>query len=169
MRSGDIAGVTFDNIDFNCDSISFLQNKTGQPLSLPLLPEIREAVQEYIRHARPDVKNNYLFIKAKAPFKKISTGIIRRTLTENFKAAGVDFTNKKHGPHTRRSSMASSMVNSGIAYDVVRKALGHADPRAIKRYAKADIENLRLHAVDVPALTGVFAMILQGRDSYGDL
>jgi integrase len=90
-------------------------------------------------------------------------------LTESFKAAGVDIANKKHGPHALRSSMASSMVNRDIPYDVVRKALGHADPQAIKHYAKADIENLRLQAVDVPAPAGVFAMILQGGNSYGNL
>jgi hypothetical protein len=56
------------------------------------------------------------------------------------------------------------MVNGGIPYDVVRKALGHADPQAVKHYAKADVENLRLQAVDVPAPTGTFAMILQGRE-----
>jgi len=163
MRSGDIAEMTFDNIDFNCDCIDFIQNKTGQPLSLPLLPEIRQAITEYMQHARPNAKNNYLFIRLKAPFEKISTSAIRFMLTECFKAAGIDISNKKHGPHTLRSSMASSMVNSDIPYDVVRKTLGHIDPQAIKRYAKVDIENLRLHAIDVPAPVGMFAMILEGR------
>jgi len=163
MRSADIAGITFDAIDFNGGSINFLQKKTGVPLSLPLPPEVRESIMDYKQHARPNVENNYLFIKAKAPFEKISTSVIRHTLTNYFKAAGIDVSNKKHGPHTLRSSMASSMVNSGVPYDVVRKALGHTAPQAIKHYAKVDIENLRLHAIDVPAPTGTFAMILQGR------
>jgi len=169
MRSGDIAGITFDAVDFNSDSITFLQKKTGMPLSLPLLPEVRESILDYKKHARPNVENNYLFIKAQAPFEKISTSIIRQKLTTYFKAAGIDVSNKKHGPHTLRSSMASSMVNGGVPYDVVRKALGHTAPQAIKHYAKVDIENLRLHAVDVPAPTGVFEMILQGRVGYGNL
>ena len=164
MRSGDIAGIVFDSIDFDRDSISFIQSKTGQPLTLPLLPQIREAIQDYIRHARPDVKNGYLFIKAKAPFEKISTSILRHMLTGYFKAAKIDISNKKHGPHTLRSSMASSMVNSDVPYDVVRKALGHAGPQAIKHYAKVDIGNLRLHAIDVPAPTGAFAEVLKGRE-----
>ena len=169
MRSGDIAGITFDAIDFNYDRITFLQKKTGIPLSLPLLPDVREAILDYKKHARPNVKSNYLFIKAQAPFEKISTSIIRHTLTNYFKAAGIDVSNKKHGPHTLRSSMASSMVNSGVPYDVVRKTLGHTDPQAIKHYAKVDIENLRFHAVDVPAPAGTFATVLQGRGSYDNL
>jgi len=163
MRSGDIAGITFDNIDFEHCSITLIQSKTGQPLSLPLLPEIREALQDYMWYARPNAKNNYLFIQAKAPFEKITTSIIRYALTKVFNSAGIDISSKKHGPHTLRSSMASSMVNSDIPYNIVRKVLGHTDPQSIKRYAKVDIENLRLHAIDVPAPSGTFAAFLQGR------
>ena len=164
MRAGDIARLTFDNINFNCESINIIQKKTGKPLSLPLLPEVRQAIEDYIQHARPNVKNNYLFIRVHAPFEKISNAIINHTLVENFKAAGIDISNKKHGPHTLRSSMATSMVNSDVPYDVVRKALGHTSPQSIKYYAKVDIENLRFYAIDVPAPSGLFAMVLQGRE-----
>jgi len=163
MRSGDITRMKFDDIDFDHDRVNFVQIKTGHPLSLPLLPEIHEAMQEYVQHSRPNVKSNYLFIRATAPYEKISTSAIRHIFTENFKAAGIDITNKKHGPHALRSSMASSMVNRNIPYDIVRKVLGHTAPQAIKHYAKVDIENLRFNAIDVPAPTGIFAMILQGK------
>jgi integrase len=164
MRSGDIVEMTFDTIDFNRDSINFIQNKTGQPLSLPLLPQIREAIAEYIQYARPNVTNNYMFIRVNAPFEKISTSIIRYALTKYFETAGINISNKKHGPHSLRSSMASSMVNSDVPYEVIRKVLGHTKAQAVKHYAKVDIENLRLHAIDVPAPTGTFAMVLQGRE-----
>jgi integrase len=168
IRAGDIAGMTLNTIDYNRNSIDFIQNKTGQPLSLPLLPEIHEAVADYVKHARPDVQNNYLFIRAQAPFEKISTSIIRHALGNCFKAAGIDISNKKHGPHTLRSSMASSMVNGNIPYDVVRKALGHADLKAIKSYAKVDIENLRIHTLDVPPPSGAFEIALRGGLSNGN-
>lgn len=90
--------MTLDTIDFNRNSISFIQNKTGRPLSLPLLPEIREAVRDYLQHARPNVQHNYLFIRAQAPFEKITTSTIVHALGNCFKAAGIDTTNKKHGP-----------------------------------------------------------------------
>ena len=162
IRSGDIAGMTLDAIDFNRNSIGFIQNKTGRPLSLPLLPEVRDAVRDYLQHARPNVRNNYLFIRTQAPFEKISTSAIGHALGNCFKAAGIDIANKKHGPHTLRSSMASSMVNGNIPYAVVRKALGHTDPQAIKNYAKVDIENLRVYALEVPLPSGAFATALQG-------
>ena len=36
------------------------------------------------------------------------------------------------------------------------EALGHADPDAIKHYARVDIENLRSYAIDVPTPSGNF-------------
>jgi len=168
IRAGDIAGMTLNAIDFTRASINFIQEKTGQPLSLPLLPEIREAVQDYVQYARPNAQNIFLFIRIQAPYNKISSSTIMHAVSNYFKAAGIDTSNKKHGPHTLRSSMASSMVNGNIPYDVVRKALGHAGPQAIKSYAKADIENLRMHALDVPLPSGAFAIVLQGGVSNGN-
>ncbi|MDR0473331.1 MAG: tyrosine-type recombinase/integrase [Treponema sp.] len=168
IRAGDIARMTLNAVDFTRASINFIQEKTGRPLSLPLLPEIREAIQDYVQHARPNVQNNYLFIRVQAPFEKISTSTIRHALGNCFKAAGIDTSNKRHGPHTLRSSMASSMVNGNIPYDVVRKALGHVDSQAIKSYAKVDIKNLRMYALEVPLPSGAFAIALQGGIKNGN-
>ena len=164
LRSGDIAALAFGNIDFSLSRISLEQSKTGRPLSLPLLPEISESLADYIDNARPNTEDEHIFIRANAPFERITTSLIRNSLTGYFKAANVDISGKKHGPHTLRSSMATSMVNSNIPYEAVRKALGHTDPQAIKHYAKVDIENLRMYAIDVPAPSGVFSMVLEGRE-----
>jgi site-specific recombinase XerD len=163
MRAGDIATLTFGNIDFENDSINFVQGKTGQPLTLPLLPEIRAAIIEYIRNSRPKVDSDFLFIRANAPHRAITTSVLRYSLSKYFKVANIDISDKKHGPHSLRSSLASSMVNDDMPYEVVRKLLGHSDPDAIKHYAKVDIEKLRCYAIDVPGPSGRFANLLEGR------
>ena len=163
LRAGDIAGLAFDNINFSRNSITLIQNKTGQPLILPLLPEIREAMTDYIDNARPKTENGHVFVRANAPFERVTTSSIRHSLTACFNAAHIDISGKKHGPRTLRASMATSMVNGNVPYEVVRKALGHANPQAIKHYAKVDIENLRLCAIEVPTPAGAFAAVLQGR------
>lgn len=45
MRSGDIVGLTIDEIDFEGNSIHIVQEKTLQPQELPLLPEIKDAYE----------------------------------------------------------------------------------------------------------------------------
>lgn len=163
MRSGDIISLSFENINFERETICLTQNKTGQPLSLPLLPEIKEAILEYIREARPPIEISFLFLRENAPFERITTSAIRLMLTGYFNAAGIDISTKRHGPHALRSSLVSSMINSDVPYEVVRKLLGHTDPQAIRHYAKIDIENLRRYAIEVPSPTGIFADIFQGR------
>jgi site-specific recombinase XerD len=62
-----------------------------------------------------------------------------------------------------RSSLASSMINHLVSYDVVRKILGHTDPDAVKHYARVDIERLREYAIEPPAPSGCFKEFLEGR------
>lgn len=162
MRSGDIAKLSLDEVNFDQDIIHLIQEKNSQPLELPMLPEIKEALNEYIENGRPRVDENYVFLRMNAPFQRITTSALRFATTRYFRKAGVDISSKKHGPHTFRSSLASSMVNDGIPYDVVRSILGHTDPDAIKHYAKLDIERLRECAIEVPEPSGIFKEFLEG-------
>lgn len=163
LRSGDIVSLTFENLDFEAGIIRLTQSKTGQPLTLPLLPEINEALIEYIRTTRPPAVNNYVFLSLSAPHDRISTSAIRHALTGYFYDAGIEIIGKKHGAHSLRASLTSAMVNDGIPYDVVRKVLGHSDPDAVKHYAKIDLVNLRRYALEVPDPSGMFAELLSGR------
>jgi len=48
MRSGDIVNLSFDELDLTNDMIRITQDKTSQPLELPLLLEIKTALTDYI-------------------------------------------------------------------------------------------------------------------------
>ena len=76
--------------------------------------------------------------------------------------SGIDFSGKKHGSHSLRSSLATSMVNDGIDYDSIRKVLGHESGNAIKHYARVDAAMLRRCALESPAPTAAFKSFLEG-------
>lgn len=162
MRSGDIVKLGFDEVNFTNNTISYVQQKTGAFQQLPMLPEIRDALADYINNARPKEISNFIFLRHYAPFQKISTSVLRFRITQYFKKAGIDIEGKKHGPHAFRSSLASSMVNADVPYEAVRVILGHNDPNAIKHYAKLDIEKLRECAIEVPNPTYSFKTFLEG-------
>ncbi|MBU3114601.1 tyrosine-type recombinase/integrase [Clostridium lacusfryxellense] len=164
MRSGDIVKLSLDELDFEHNKIDFIQQKTGEVLQLPMLLEVKTALVDYINNARPKAIGNNVFLRHKAPYQEITTSVLRFETTRYFKMAGIDISGKKHGPHTFRSSLASSMVNDDVPFDVVRKILGHADPDAIKHYAKLDIEKLRKFAIEVPKPSGLFKTFLDGGD-----
>ena len=163
MRSGDIANLTFPSLDFGNDTISITQEKTEEPLVLPMILAVKTALADYLKDGRPESDQPYVFLRAYAPFEKITTSVICFEANKYFGKAGIDITDKKHGPHVFRSSLASSMINHFVSYDVVRKILGHADPDAVKHYARVDIERLREYAIEPPAPSGCFKEFLEGK------
>ena len=163
LRSGDIAKLKLTEIDFRTGYINIIQEKTGTPLSLQMPSAVSDALAAHIENDKRSSIDGYVFHQMSAPYERISTSIIRHAVDESFIAAQVDTVGKKHGPHTFRFSLASSMVNDGISYEVVRKILGHSDPNVIKRYAKADIDNLRRYSIKPPAPSGHFGEYLSGK------
>lgn len=164
LRAGDIAKLKLSEVSFDTGYISIIQEKTGAPLSLQMPSEVSEAIIMHLENDKYTQIDGYVFHSMTAPYGPITTSIIRHILNKGFEAAGVNTGGKKHGSHSFRSSLASSMVNDGVSYEVVRRILGHSDPDVIKHYAKVDIENLRLCSIEPPAPTGLFYDYLLGKE-----
>lgn len=163
LRSGDIAKLKWSEIDFSTGYISIIQEKTGNPWIMQMPQEVYESLFNYKKEDQSHRNDDYVFHSLSAPYGRITTSIIRHAVTNSFVAAGIDITEKKHGPHTFRASLASSMVNEGTSYETVRRILGHSDPDMIKHYARTDIENLRMCAIEPPLPTGLFSDYLTGK------
>lgn len=165
LRAGDIATMTFDELDFEHDVIRLVQQKTDTPLELPMLPMVRAALLEYIHDSRREPCCPYVFLSATPPYSHISVQLIGKIVRNAIARAGVVSEGRKQGPHAMRSSLASSMVNDGVPYEVVRRTLGHTDVNAIKSYARLDVIQLQLYTLEPPEATGDFAALLAGRCS----
>ena len=81
------------------------------------------------------------------------------------KKADIDPAGLRFGPHSRRASAATSMVNSGVSYGSVKRILGHLDPNAVKHYAALDREHLRNCALPAPPPKGLLKDLLEGKSS----
>ncbi len=163
LRSGDISSLTFDDLDFKMDSICITQQKTGNPVELPLLPEIREAVIAYVNGERPPSDSPYIFLASRAPYQRMSAKALGKRVARAIKRSHVDSGTRRCGAHALRSSLASSMVNDSIPYGAVKEILGHSDPNSTRHYARLDAEKLRPYALTPPEATGIFQEFLMGR------
>lgn len=94
LRAGDIAGMTFDSIDFERESLGFLQDKTKNPIELVLLPEVRDALKDYIENGRPESSSGYVFLSVKNPHRVIDRTLVHHITTQFLDKAGVDYTGK---------------------------------------------------------------------------
>lgn len=163
IRAGDIVAMTFDALDFQSETIRITQHKTGAPLKLPMPPVIWDALQDYIKNVRGNSASPHVFLSVHPPFTKITGTNLGRIVRHIIKNAGLEPGCRKSGPHAMRSSLASSMINDNISYEVVRRTLGHTSSNAIKSYAKLDAERLKLYTLQPPTATGYFADLLSGR------
>ena len=165
IRSGDIARMKLGDIDFGAETIRITQQKTASEINLPLVPELKSALHDYLDSSRPECDSPYIFVREKPPYddQPLKISYIGNMVRRNLENSGIVRGERQGGPHSFRSSLASSMVNDGISYDAIRKALGHVDPNAIKSYAKLDVEKLRSYSLVVPSAKGGFAKFLSGK------
>lgn len=167
LRSGDIAKLKINEIDFTSGYISIIQEKTGLPLELHMPYEVSESIYLHLENSKKKhYSDDYVFHSMSAPYGQMTTSIIRHVVNDCMKRAEIDINGRKHGPHAFRSSLASSMINDDFSYETVRKILGHSDPNVIKHYAKTDIEKLRLCAVEPPKPSGLFNEYLSGKKVF---
>ena len=162
IRAGDIATMTFDELDFEHETIRLAQQKTGEMLELPMLPVIRKAMLDYIQTERGISPSKYVFLTLNPPYDHVSVPLLGKLVQCALRDADIDPARRKQGPHAMRSSLASSMVNDDVPYEVVRRVLGHTDVNAIKSYARLDVEQLAKYTIEPPKATGNFAMFLSG-------
>ena len=163
MRSGDIVKLSFSEIDFSNGRINYIQEKTGKPQSLPLLPEVENALKDYICNGRPASDEDRIFLRLEAPYRFLTTAAVRDVVNVCMRKSGVEPNGRRHGPHIFRSSAATSMVNDGVSYEAVRRILGHKNPNVIQHYAALDVINLRNCALQAPDPNGYFKDLLEGR------
>lgn len=165
LRVSDICNLEFDNINRKKHTIDIIQMKTDIPVSLALLPEIEEAIDSYVHFGRPNGDSNKIFLRTMSPYLPISRTAVAHVVENYLKTAGVDTTDKKHGAHSLRMSLATDLINEDVPYSVVQKILGQKHPESFKHYIQLDIEKLRACALKIPPPSGHLALWLnQGGD-----
>ena len=160
LRSGDIVKLKIDDVKGK-DEINIIQQKTGNRLRLPIIKDVSDALNSYLA-VRPQSTSDEIFINVYAPYNPITTSALRNALRKYILVADIDVGNRRQGPHSLRSSLASSMVNDKASYETVRKVLGHSSNSAIKHYARIDIEKLRAYSLEPPVVSGRFKAFLNG-------
>ncbi|WP_413377180.1 site-specific integrase [Alkalihalobacillus sp. 1P02AB] len=151
MRAGDIKHLKFENIRWHLDTIEFIQEKTKNPLQLPLTENLKFALIDYMKNSRPSSNDPHIFIRHRAPFTAFSTGhVFWSTINKYMDTSGITINNRKHGLHSLRHSLASNLLKQNTPFPVITGVLGHENSNTTKLYLRIDIEQLRSVALEVP-------------------
>lgn len=159
MRASDIRLLCFSDIDFKNRKISYVQFKTDVPQTISLLPEIEDALRDYIENGRPKTDEPYIFLTYRKT--QLSRSVVSLVADKYFKLAEIDPGDRHHGSHSLRMTFASELVAEDVPFEAVSRLLGHEDNATISHYVALSTESLRACSLPVPKAGGKFADYLK--------
>lgn len=151
LRSSDVANLRFSNIDWEKDRIRLTQVKTGNPLELPLLSDVGEAIINYLKNARPKTESDHVFVRVQPPYIEFKSGAVGALVHEHLLRAGIHLEGRKSGSHALRHSLACRLLEHEIPLPVISEILGHVNTQTTMTYLRIDINELKKCALEVMA------------------
>ncbi len=143
LRCTDIKNLCFENFNWTEKKLCFTQSKTGQPMELPLVPDVGWAVIDYLKYGRPKVDSSRIFVRHMAPFLPFAEGDHLDQLIKAYMVkAHIPMRGKHRGMHSLRHTMASVLLEKDTPLPVISDIIGHLDTNSTAVYLKVDMERL---------------------------
>lgn len=156
LRDSDICNLKFREIDWKHDQIQLIQKKTGEPLVLPLLPDVGNSLMDYITTERPQRQDDYpfVFLRCQAPYEKLTSvyGICAKLLAK-LDIKPVNGTGR--GVHLLRYTMVHKLLTAKVPHQVITDTLGHTSKESDKPYLSMEDDMLKLCALDLSVIGGI--------------
>lgn len=150
MRPSDIRQLRLEDIHWRQGQIAFRQSKTGRQLILPLLPEVSEALIDYLRGGRPSTQSRNIFVRHKAPFEPfVPDNNFSQIMIKALNRAGMDQRPGARGLYLFRHTLATNMLRANLPIKTIGDILGHASTNSTYGYMKVDLPHLRSASLSI--------------------
>jgi len=156
LRASDIAGLKFSNLHWERNEIQLTQLKTGNPVVLPLLSDVGNAIIDYLQHGRFKSESGHVFLSARAPYVAATQNIVCSAITCMIQQSGISTENRHHGPHSLRHSLSARLLENNVPVAVISEALGHSNTETTMSYLRIDISSLLKCSLAVPPVPDSF-------------
>jgi len=156
LRVSDVANLEFGNIDWEANTINIIQYKTGNPLSHPLLPDVGNAIVDYLQYGRKQSSCNKVFLSLRPPYDGMTPASVHGAIAVAFARSGVKTEGRHHGGHALRFSLAQRMLDKSIPIPIISETLGHHEVDMTRTYVRIDFSHLRSCVLDVPDVPDSF-------------
>ncbi|WP_256832131.1 MULTISPECIES: site-specific integrase, partial [unclassified Paenibacillus] len=150
MRVSDIKALKLSDLNWETKTITIVQEKTKVGVTYPILHDVGWALIDYLRHARPICESPYVFVRLNAPFEAFGENAnLHNIITQYIRLAGITVPRgKRHGLHSLRHSLASTLLEQGASLAVISEILGHVDSKSTAVYLHTDLNGLKSCALD---------------------
>lgn len=148
LRESDICNLKISDFNWDEKTLTIIQEKTSNSLTLPITDEIIAAIGNYMKNGRPKIKSPYIFLTHKAPYDKLRS--LYATMTRALQSSDIKRDKEQSkGMHILRHTLASNLLEKGIPLSTISEVLGHRDYRSTEIYLHTDIEGLRNCAIEL--------------------
>jgi site-specific recombinase XerD len=153
LRASDISNLKFENLHWNTSTIEIEQFKTGKELVLPMLPDVGNAIIDYLRYGRPKSAEPYVLLTERPPYGHFTTSnVVTHVVQRAFINAGINIKGKRFGPHSLRHSLGFRMLEQSTILPVISEVLGHESTQSTRYYLRIDLKSMRQCMLDVPPI-----------------
>lgn len=148
MRRSDIVGLKFSNINWQNDTITFIQQKTKVPVTLPLITDIGNALMDYILDSRVNSDADEIFLRGYAPYKAMKAGSASKVSLKYLSEFEQDDCPEK-GFHILRRTAATKLFENNVPSSIISASLGHLNPNSADVYLSTDSKRMRKCALSL--------------------
>ena len=152
LRISDILALSMGNINWEANIVHIKQQKTQKLIALPLIDEVKYPLLDYLKNVRPEVDDDlHILITLRAPYTPYAKNqSLQRIVVKYMDKAGIDYSNRHHGTHALRHSLAGSLLNENIPISAISGVLGHGSILTTDLYLGLDNIGLGKLALEVP-------------------
>jgi site-specific recombinase XerD len=141
MRSGEVAALRLDQINWPGRTLGLFRLKRRQPQIYPLVQSVAEGLARYIDTVRPPSSCPEVFLCLQAPRRPMKAGSIYDVANRRFVALGIEAAHR--GGHALRHACATRLLAAGLSLKEIGDHLGHRSTSATSTYAKVNMAALR--------------------------
>lgn len=155
LREVDICCLKLSDIDWRHDCIHITQEKTGTALCLPLLPDVGNALMEYILNERPKTEDRcpYVFLRRQAPYRRLKGAY--HICSSFLSRHNIQIINEQQrGLHLFRHTLTHRLLAARVPHPIITDVLGHTSKESNKPYLSMEEDMLRMCALDLSLVGG---------------
>ncbi|MCP5067281.1 MAG: tyrosine-type recombinase/integrase [bacterium] len=146
VRRQQVSALQLADIDWHQRTIVFAAHKGGKAVHHALTEAVAEALAKYLRKERPVNDCDYVFLRQRRPYVRLSPGAISTMVRTRMLRCGLP---PRH-PHAFRHAFATRLLRAGQPVKAIADLLGHRSLDAVAVYARVDHARLIEVAVEWP-------------------
>ena len=149
LRACDIINLRLADVDWRARTADLVQQKTNNPLTVPLTDLLVGRLADYVLDQRPESPDDHVFLRWVAPHTRLADhASVYRVISHVFAEAGVS--EVKAGTRLLRHNAASRLLRASVPLPTISAVLGHASAESTNLYLSVDADRLLDCVLDLP-------------------